>query len=270
MNEDEKIEETEIEEELTEVEQATLDEANAREAVEGANPLVEVKRPVLYYPDPRLDKVSDPVDFQTENPQIVTELVEDLIETLKASMGLGLSAPQVGVSKRVFVMKVPTEENKDPEIQVFINPEIITMSGSRGTRVASSGNRKGAAKRQGRRRPALTTEGCTSFPGILVKTARFENVSIAYYDLDGYRHQAELTGLSAHVIQHEVNHLDGITLFTRMDDIQKIKNKRGLYALRRLADLQAKRKAAEEAEAAKATEPVSVPQVETVEQADLY
>jgi len=202
-------------------EKAEASDAAATAAEEAnAQPTQTVRRPVVYYPDPVLNKTAEPVvvgfDVDTGKYNIADESVYQLLADLKQTMlvggGLGISAPQLGTSLRVFVTRMDCENSDDSfdqDVRVYINPT-VTLG----------------------RKLKVKGEGCMSFPGLLIKTKRATSITVTAFDEAGREFHEELSGLQAHVVQHENNHLDGITLFERMNDAQKIKCRKGLKALR--------------------------------------
>ena len=160
--------------------------------------------PVYVYGMSVLRKIAPeiPEDFKE-----LDQFIEDLFDTMHASDGVGLAAPQVGKSLRVFVIDTtPMAENNDdePELmdfrKVFINPYIIEESGD----------------------SWAFEEGCLSLPNVREEVTRPESVKIEYYDENWVLHEEEYDGIRARVIQHEYDHLDG-KLFT--DKVSPIKRK---------------------------------------------
>lgn len=118
----------------------------------------------------------------------ITDLVQDLLDTMYAKNGVGLAAPQIGVNLRVFVIDVSTNEEPLSPI-VFINPKIIKKSGA-----------------------IISDEGCLSFPEAYTKVKRYKNVMVKALDVHGkpFVLEAKDGNLLARAIQHENDHLDGI------------------------------------------------------------
>lgn len=114
----------------------------------------------------------------------IRELAENLIETVKSAGGIGISAPQVGVLKQVIVVLV----NEEPK--VMINPELIFTS-----------NEKEVAE-----------EGCLSIPQTFIQKERYSNITVKYRNLQGHPHLETHEGLTARVIQHEMDHILGILM----------------------------------------------------------
>ena len=146
--------------------------------------------PIVEWPDPRLRKACVPVADAAD----LSALAQDMLDTMYAAPGRGLAGPQVGVMQRIFVMDVAWKEGM-PDPLVCLNPEITARSEVLETR----------------------SEGCLSIPGILVPVARPEAITLAWTDLDGTRHKADLTGFAATCAQHELDHLDGIITFDRLE-----------------------------------------------------
>lgn len=140
-------------------------------------------RPIVKYGDPVLREVSQPVEKITAE---VKELLADLKEALREANGLGLSAVQIGVPLRVFIVDLSAVD-LTAETKVFINPEIIENSGN-----------------------VEYEEGCLSFPGIFQRLTRPERVKIKALDENGKEFILEVDGIAARAIQHENDHLDGV------------------------------------------------------------
>lgn len=142
-------------------------------------------RPIVLYGNPVLREIAKPV---VEITAEVKELVAQMKATLKEYNGLGLAAPQVGESLRLFIVDLSAVDIT-AEVTVFINPEIIETSGS-----------------------AEFEEGCLSFPGIFQRLTRPERVKVKALNEHGQEFIMEAEGLTARAILHEYDHLDG-TLF---------------------------------------------------------
>lgn len=140
------------------------------------------------YPAPVLRKISEPVKSFGPAEQ---QLIDDMIETMFKGDGVGLAAPQVGISKRILVA-VPTL--KSAEAIVFVNPQIYEMSGHE-----------------------MGAEGCLSFPGLSATVARASRIRVRYMDRKGKPQDIEAKGLFARIIQHEADHLDAVLFIDRID-----------------------------------------------------
>jgi peptide deformylase len=158
-------------------------------------------RPVLRMGDPRLWQKSRPVgEFNTEE---LNELLQDMRDTMAHLNGAGLAAPQVGVPVRVVVFGV-TANPRYPDIEpvpdtVLINPVLTPLSGE---------------EEEG-------WEGCLSVPGMRGWVPRFAKLRYSGYDERGRRFQRDVEGFHARVVQHEVDHLDGILYPMRIRDLTK-------------------------------------------------
>jgi peptide deformylase len=151
-------------------------------------------RPILEYPDARLRTVAAPVERVDDE---IRRLVEDMAETMYAAPGVGLAAPQLGVSLRVFVIDV-ADENEPAQFAAYINPEIIDASGTQSWK-----------------------EGCLSFPGVHENVKRAEQVRVRALGVDGNAFELDATGLLAVAIQHENDHLNGVLMIDKVGPLQR-------------------------------------------------
>jgi peptide deformylase len=151
------------------------------------------QRPLRYLGDPVLREMAEPV---TELTAELRRLIEDMFDTMYAEEGVGLAAPQVGVRQRVIVV-----DPREPDIVPFalINPEIIEVSED-----VERGE-----------------EGCLSIPGLKDIVERPAAVRVEGLNLDGGRTSVEADGLLARILQHEVDHLDGILFLDRVSPIKR-------------------------------------------------
>lgn len=151
-------------------------------------------RPILKYGDNVLHDRAQAVDAVT--PEI-ERLVDDMIETMYAAPGVGLAAPQVGVSLRIFVVDVSV--GRDPSaLMVMINPEFVARDGMQ-----------------------LEEEGCLSVPGFNATVVRPARAVVKALNRAGVEHQIEGTGLLARAFQHEMDHLDGTLFVDRLRGIKR-------------------------------------------------
>ena len=140
------------------------------------------------YPDSILKKKAEPL---TEFGREEQKLFDDMVETMYAEEGVGLAAPQIGVSKRILIASptmTPGEE------YVFVNPEILEARGRE-----------------------LGLEGCLSLPGISGEIARAKRVRLRALNRKGEPVEVEVKDFFARIIQHEVDHLNGVLLIDRVD-----------------------------------------------------
>jgi len=164
---------------------------------------------VVFYPDPCLRAPTELVKDIT--PEIKT-LVSDMYETMYHEHGVGLAAPQVGISKRISVIDVSDDKSQP---YCLINPELIEQDGE-----------------------VKLHEGCLSLPGAyhVVKRARW--VKMRALDIDGKSYELEGTGVLAEAIQHEIEHLNGILY---LDQLSQFKQRRLIDKMQK--HLRLKRKA---------------------------
>ena len=143
-----------------------------------------MKRNILLHPDPRLTKVSVPVDDLSDE---LRALADDMLESMYHAPGVGLAAPQVGVLSRVIVLDCVKEEGADPRPIAMFNPEVTAVS------------------------EALNTyeEGCLSLPQLYADVTRPAEVEVRWIDRDGREQREGFGGLWATCVQHEIDHLDG-------------------------------------------------------------
>ncbi|RLA03993.1 MAG: peptide deformylase [Gammaproteobacteria bacterium] len=135
---------------------------------------------ILQYPHPGLREKAQPILIFEKS---ITQLANDMLETMYHAPGIGLAATQINVAKQLLV--IDTSEQKDQPL-IIANPQIIEKSGE-----------------------YTYEEGCLSFPDIYANVQRAEQVSLKYQDIDGQEQLLEADGLLAICIQHEVDHLEG-------------------------------------------------------------
>lgn len=154
--------------------------------------------PIRTYPDPVLLKPGERVVSVDDD---VRRLLADMAETMYASNGIGLAAPQVGVSLRVSTIDVPADdEDGEPGLGLIylVNPEIIERDGA-----------------------SVHREGCLSFPELEVDVKRWARVKVRFLDDRGESRELDATGLLAVCIQHELDHLDGVTMVDRLGPVSR-------------------------------------------------
>lgn len=152
-------------------------------------------RPILCYPDKRLREPGKDVEvFDGE----LDALIDDMAETMYAAPGVGLAATQIGVSKRLFIVDVATEDDEPSDLRVFINPEIIATEGE-----------------------TTFNEGCLSFPGVREDIDRAAKVKVRALDRHGKPFELEAEGLLAIAIQHENDHLDGKLMIDHLSILRR-------------------------------------------------
>jgi peptide deformylase len=157
---------------------------------------------ILFYPDPVLRKRAREVDPRAEG---LRELAEEMLRTMKEASGVGLAAPQVGESLRLFVA---SDTGEIEDAMVCLNPRVEPFGPA-----------------------AQMEEGCLSVPGVRRDIRRTESVRLKWTDLDGAPHEGEFHGLLARIIQHECDHLDGVLFFERMSEADRLSIRDDLRAL---------------------------------------
>lgn len=158
--------------------------------------------PLAYYGDPILRKVADPIPEITDD---IKKLVEEMIETMDASSGVGLAAPQVHHSIKLFVIRTPIENEQGKyelgEVKVFINPRLSL--------------------------PSVETwkaaEGCLSIPTLRADVERPKEITVEYRSIDGKIITERFSGWAARVVMHENDHIEGILYIDRLDPEEQSK-----------------------------------------------
>lgn len=148
--------------------------------------------PILTFPDKRLKKQALPVT--AVNPEILKHL-DDMLETLYTAQGIGLASTQVDIPWRLIVIDLSSEGN---EPLYLINPEILSAE-----------------------HEIWREEGCLSFPGVYVKVKRKETVTIRFLNRAGETEELTAGDLLGHCIQHEMDHLNGITFYDHLSPIKQ-------------------------------------------------
>ena len=163
-----------------------------------------MKLPVYLYGHPVLREISEEID--TTYPDL-KELVANMYETMYASDGVGLAAPQIGRNDRIVVIDASPLAENFPECDGFkrtlINPEIEILDGDQISR----------------------SEGCLSLPGLSEDVKRVEHILLKYLDEDFQPHEEEISGFAARVVQHECDHLEGIVYMDHVSAIRKQLNR---------------------------------------------
>lgn len=177
---------------------------------------------IRYYGDPVLRKRARPV---TVFDEALHKLGRDLLETMYDANGVGLAAPQIGLSTRVFValeLARQSAEEADGEVEGETEGEVMTRREKR--------EKWGVLAEHVMVNPVIIarndvqygTDGCLSLPGIFVEAMKRDaHVRVRYQDLNGETHERDADGHFAHVIQHELDHLDGVLFFDRLPEPEK-------------------------------------------------
>ena len=159
-----------------------------------------MKYPVTVYGDALLRKKAKAI--KKDDPKI-NEIIENMWETMYYSDGVGLAAPQIGLSIRLFVIDASSGADEEPELEgfrkVFINPEKIETSGEMW----------------------VMNEGCLSLPEIREDVTRPDEVRLRYFDENFVEHEEVFKGFAGRIIQHEYDHLEGILFIDYLSPLRK-------------------------------------------------
>lgn len=150
--------------------------------------------PIFHFPDPRLRRVCVAVERFDGR---LHELIESMIDTMYAAPGVGLAAPQVGEAIRLLVYD-PDPDLEARKARVVINPEIVLREGS-----------------------VVGEEGCLSVPRFYGDVARAERIVVRFQDGDGAVHEEEHREITARILQHEIDHLEGVVFLDRMSALKR-------------------------------------------------
>lgn len=155
---------------------------------------------LVLYPDPVLRRRAAPletIDFS------VRDRVEEMFQIMYEERGVGLAAPQVAWSVRLFVVNISADPDEPGLERVYINPELSRPAEEAGTTDKDE-------------------EGCLSIPGVRGKVVRPHRVVVKALDLNGEPFEEEIDGLHARVVQHEFDHLDGILFISRLSATERL------------------------------------------------
>jgi peptide deformylase len=159
-----------------------------------------MKYPVTVYGDPILRKRAEDIEPDMEG---LNEIIENMWETMYYADGVGLAAPQAGLSIRMFVIDASSGADEEPELKdfrkVFINPEVIDLTGEKW----------------------VMNEGCLSLPEIREDVTRPDTVRIKYFDENFVEHDEVFSGFAGRVIQHEYDHLEGKLFIDYLSPLRK-------------------------------------------------
>ena len=166
-----------------------------------------MKLPIYLYGHPVLRAVSKDID--PSYPEL-KKLIEDMYETMYASEGIGLAAPQVGRNDRIVVIDADALKENFPELEgrryTLINPRVEILDGE----------------------TVVCNEGCLSLPGLGENVPRVEHIRLTWVDEDFQPHEEEMTGFLARIVQHECDHLEGKVYIDHISPIRKQLIKRKL------------------------------------------
>jgi len=160
------------------------------------------EKSLIFYPDPRLRKVSEPV---VQFDGALAELAKRMLEIMREEKGVGLAAPQVGVNARMFVANATGKPEDD---RIIVNPQLLDAEGSE-----------------------TDEEGCLSLPKIRAEIDRATKIRLVAQDLEGKPFELPGLDFEARVWQHETDHLNGVMLIDRMGFTARMANRKKLREL---------------------------------------
>ena len=156
--------------------------------------------PITVYGDPVLRKVTTDIDRNYEG---LEKLVSDMFDTMHNAEGVGLAAPQIGLTDRIFVVDLSPLGEEEPLLKdfrkAFVNAHIVEKSGEK----------------------VLMDEGCLSLPGLREDVLRYSTIRIKYFDEKWHEYDEVYTGFTARVLQHEYDHLDGVMFVDYCSPLKK-------------------------------------------------
>ncbi len=152
--------------------------------------------PIITLPDPLLRKKSAAIETVGDE---VLGLANSMLETMYAAPGIGLAAVQVGVLRRILVFDTARGEDAPKEPFVLINPEILSLGDT----------------------PRVHDEGCLSIPQMYAEVERAALVRVRYVDLEGKEQEQDFADLQATVVQHEIDHLEGILFIDHLSRLRR-------------------------------------------------
>ncbi|NDR56860.1 peptide deformylase [Aliiruegeria sabulilitoris] len=165
-------------------------------------------RSILIHPDPRLKKVCDPVPDLSDE---LRTLADDMLQTMYDAPGIGLAAPQVGITRRLIVLDCVRDGEGEPRPLVMFNPEVIAES----------------------EESSVYEEGCLSIPEQYAEVERPAEVTVRWMDRDGAARQEDFNGLWATCVQHEIDHLNGVLFIDYLRPLKRQMITRKMQKLKR-------------------------------------
>lgn len=151
-------------------------------------------RKICHYPDPVLRKETEEVTLFDED---FIALTQDMAETMYDAPGIGLAAPQIGVSKKLVIVDT-SEDDEEQSYMVMANPEIVSKEGGQ-----------------------IDEEGCLSLPGLTSKVKRFKKIKVKYQNEKGEEQELETEDRFAVVLQHEIDHINGVLFLDHLSSLKK-------------------------------------------------
>lgn len=150
---------------------------------------------IYQYPEKVLRKETEKVTAFNDQ---LNELVEEMAETMYDAPGIGLAAPQIGKSLKLIVVDITEDSEEEKEYMALINPKIIEHNGTQ-----------------------IDEEGCLSVPELTAKVERYKSITVAYQDLQGIEKKLSTKDRFAVVLQHEIDHLNGILFIDHLSPLKR-------------------------------------------------
>lgn len=161
-------------------------------------------RPLVTYPDPRLRTRAEPI---TDFGEALRDLARDLVDTMDSVQALGITAPHMGVLRRLVAIRLDAGQ----DARLYVNPHVLDASAD----------------------TLRHTEGSVSMPGVTEEVERPARVRVAYRDLDGVEHEEEADGFMAACLLHEIDQLDGLFWIERLSRLKRERAVKRFEKLRR-------------------------------------
>ena len=162
---------------------------------------------VVHYPDPALRRGGRPVEVFDED---LRKLAQDMLDTMYEAGGVGLAAPQVARDVSLLVLNESGKREDTANERVFINPKVLRKKGHE-----------------------FGEEGCLSFPELFAEVERSTMIRVAWRDLDGGEHEDQFDGWIARILQHEIDHLNGVLFVDRLSSVEKVRVRSDLQEFER-------------------------------------
>lgn len=150
---------------------------------------------IYQYPDPVLRKETEEINDFDDN---LAQLIEDMAETMYDAPGIGLAAPQIGKSIKLIVVDISEDREDEKKFLPMVNPEIISHEGSQ-----------------------VDEEGCLSVPDLTANVTRHMKVTVSYQDIKGQSQELSTEKRFAVVLQHEIDHLNGILFIDHLSPLKR-------------------------------------------------
>lgn len=162
---------------------------------------------ILQYPDPRLKKIATPINLSDNTKNQIKELIANMLETMYQAKGIGLAATQIDQHIQLITIDLSPQAN---EPLYLINPKIIQQQYL-----------------------IKSEEGCLSFPGIYAQVERFSEITVEFLDINNSTKILTAKDLLSICIQHEIDHLNGITFFDHLSPLKRLLLEKKLNKLRK-------------------------------------